>query len=163
MRLFIAIGLSDEMKASVTAYLHELKQAGVKGRYVPKENLHLTLAFIGETSEKEKIIEAMKSVSVRPFQLSLSGAGNFGDLYWVGLRGTQALAALVKEVRGALDRAGIPHDGKDFLPHITVVRQASGDLRKAAPPKGKMTVKKISLMKSEQKDGKRVYTEVFHV
>ena len=45
MRLFIAIQLSDEMKKTVTGTMHELKKAGVKGGYVPLQNLHVTLAF----------------------------------------------------------------------------------------------------------------------
>ena len=163
MRLFIAIPLSEEMKASILKSLHEMKTAGVKGNYVPRENLHLTLAFIGETKEKDRIIEAMKSVKLKPFRLMLSGCGNFGDLLWIGLKGNQGLAALVKDVRSALDAAGIPHDGKAFLPHITVIRRASGDFRKIKPPEGGMTVKKVSLMNSEQKDRKRVYTELFSI
>ena len=47
MRLFIAITLSEEMKASATGAMHALKKAGVKGNYSPTANLHLTLAFIG--------------------------------------------------------------------------------------------------------------------
>ena len=141
--------------------MHEMKKAGVKGSFVPKENLHLTLAFIGETNEKDRIIEAMKTVKMKPFRLSLNGSGNFGDLIWIGLKGNQGLASLVKDVRAALDSAGISHDGKEFMPHITIIRRASGDYKKAAAPKGDMMVKKLSLMKSEQKDGKRIYTEIF--
>ena len=50
MRLFAAIQLSDECKRSLTGMMHELKKQGVKGSYVPVQNLHLTLAFIGETA-----------------------------------------------------------------------------------------------------------------
>lgn len=48
MRLFIAIQLSDEMKKALVACMHDLKKQGVEGNYVPAQNLHLTLAFIGE-------------------------------------------------------------------------------------------------------------------
>ena len=51
MRLFVAIQLSDELKKNITGTLHDLKQKGVKGNYVPTQNLHLTLAFIGETDK----------------------------------------------------------------------------------------------------------------
>ena len=46
MRLFIAIQLSDEMKKTVTGTMHELKKAGVKGSYVPLQNLHVTLLSV---------------------------------------------------------------------------------------------------------------------
>ena len=51
MRLFIAIMLSDDMKKAVTGTMHELKKADVRGSYVPAQNLHVTLAFIGETKD----------------------------------------------------------------------------------------------------------------
>ena len=163
MRLFVAICLSDEMKASITETMHALKKAGVKGSYVPTRNLHLTLAFIGETDSAAAVKEALQAVRYKPFRLALSDMGCFGDLVWAGLKGNQGLSAAVKEVRGALDAAGIPYDRKKFVPHITLVRKAAGKWQQVRPPKGEMMVKKISLMKSEQKDGKRVYTEIFSV
>lgn len=159
MRLFLAVRLSEELASSVTAAMHELKQAGVKGRYTPTQNLHLTLAFLGE-ADAAAVRRAMQDVAVSPFRLSLSGMGNFGDLLWVGVKGNQGLAALVKRVRAALDAAGIGYDRKPFAPHITVVRAAAGNWRQAAAPQGSMTVKTVSLMKSERKDGRQVYTEI---
>ena len=44
MRLFIAIQLSDEMKKSLVACMHDLKKHGVEGNYVPAQNLHLPKA-----------------------------------------------------------------------------------------------------------------------
>lgn len=163
MRLFVAIQLSEEMKSSVTAYMHELKKAGVKGSYVPARNLHLTLAFIGETKEAAAVKEALASVNYKPFRLAMTETGNFGDILWVGLKGNQGLSQLAKAVRDALDAAGIGYDKKKFTPHITVIRKVSGKWQTTAAPKGEMMVKKVSLMKSEEKDGKRVYTEIFSI
>ena len=163
MRLFVAVELSDEMKKAITASMHDLKKAGVRGSFVPMQNLHLTLAFIGETKESGKVKDALKQVSFRPFKLALSDMGTFGDLLWVGMKGNQGISGAAKSVREALDSAGIEYDRKKFSPHITIIRKMTGDWKKAVPPKGNMTVKKISLMKSEQKDGRRVYTEIFSV
>ncbi len=162
MRLFVAVELSDEMKKAITASMHELKKAGVRGSFVPMQNLHLTLAFIGETKESGKIKDALKELHVKPFKLALSDMGTFGDLLWVGMKGNQGMSGAAKAVREALDSAGIGYDKKKFSPHITIIRKMSGDWKKVKPPKGEMMVKKISLMKSEQKDGKRIYTEIFH-
>jgi 2'-5' RNA ligase len=163
MRLFVAITLSDEMKKTVTGTLHALKKAGVKGNYVPAQNLHLTLAFIGETKDSTAVKEALQTVKWKSFRLSLAEMGTFGDLLWVGLKGNQGLSAAVQEVRGALDAAGIAYDKKKFAPHITIIRKMSGNWKSLPAPKGEMMVKKISLMKSEVRDGKRVYTEIFAV
>ncbi len=160
MRLFVAIQLSEEMSSSITGVMHALKKAGVKGSYVPTRNLHLTLAFIGETEDTAAVKAAIDTISFRPFRLSLSDMGCFGDLVWIGLKGNQGLSAAVRSVRDALDAAGVDYDRKKFMPHITMIRKASGPWQQVPAPKGEMMVKRISLMKSEQKDGKRVYTEL---
>lgn len=160
MRLFVAIQLSDEMKKSITGTMHELKKKGVRGNFAPMQNLHLTLAFIGETDDPGAVKEALKNVSFKPFKLSLSDMGTFGDLLWVGAKGNQGLSAAAKAVRDALDASGISYDRKKFVPHITVVRKMNGNWKQVPAPKGEMMVKNISLMKTTFKDGKPVYSEV---
>lgn len=163
MRLFVAVELSDEMKDSITASMHAMKKAGVGGRYVPKQNLHLTLAFIGETLETGKIREALSGVRFKPFRLSLDRLGTFGDLFWVGMKGNQGLSAAARDVRKALDEAGVDYDRKKFSPHITLIRKMTGPWQKVPAPKGEMMVKKITLMKSAAEKGKRGYSEVFSI
>ncbi len=65
MRLFLAILLSDEMKDALIHTQNRWYDAGVRGNYTAEENLHLTLAFIGEYPDAEPVLEA----------LSESGAG----------------------------------------------------------------------------------------
>ena len=163
MRLFIAIMLSDDMKKSVIGTMHELKKADVRGSYVPAQNLHVTLAFIGETKDAAAIKAAMQTISCKPFRMAFADMGVFDNLLWVGIKGNQGLNKLAKYVTTALDAAQIPYDRKKFVPHITIIRNMGGPWKKVSPPKGDMMVKKVSLMKSEQKDGKRVYTEIFSV
>ena len=163
MRLFIAIRLSGDLKKEITGTMHELKKLGVKGSYVPTDNLHLTLAFIGETSESEKVKNALSTVEWKSFRLSLSEIGNFGDILWIGAKGNQGLSGAARNVREALDHAGIEYDRKKFLPHITLIRKVSGSWQHVKAPKKEMMVKSISLMKSEVKDGKRIYTEIFTI
>ena len=160
MRLFVAIQLSEEMKKNIGTALHELKKQGVRGSYVPLQNLHLTLAFIGETDDPGAVKEAIRGISVKPFKLSLSDMGTFGNLLYIGLKGNQGLSAAAKSVRDALSEAGIYYDRKKFTPHITIIRRASGNWKPVRVPKGEMMVKKISLMKTTFKDGKPVYTEL---
>ena len=159
MRLFIAIQLSDEMKKALVACMHDLKKQGVEGNYVPAQNLHLTLAFIGEYDDKVK--QVIESVPLPQFRMSLSEKGNFGNLLWAGVKGNQKLKMYVKDLRDALRAAGIPFDDDKFVPHITLIRKAAA--KKAYQvhlPKAEMTVKKVSLMKSEMKNGKMVYREM---
>ena len=161
MRLFIAIQLSDPMKKALVNMMHELKKQGVEGNYVPAQNLHMTLAFIGEYDDPARIKEVISSVPVPEFRMSLSDMGNFGNILWAGVKGNQKLKAYVKDLRSALDAEGIPFDRDKFVPHITLIRKYTAKRSyKVSMPKAEMMVKKASLMKSEQKNGKVVYKEL---
>ena len=61
MRLFIAVRLSDAMKDSLITMQHTLHDRGVRGNYTSEENLHLTLAFIGEYPDAETVLDALAS------------------------------------------------------------------------------------------------------
>ncbi len=161
MRLFIAIPLSDEMKQALVACMHDLKKQGVEGNYVPAQNLHLTLAFIGEYDDPSRVKKVMESIPFSEFRLSFSEKGNFGNLLWMGIKGNQKLKTYVKDLRAGLKEAGIPFDDDRFVPHITLIRKAA--CKKSYEVhlnKAEMTVRKVSLMRSDQKNGKVVYREI---
>ena len=161
MRLFIAIRLSDEMKKALVACMHDLKKQGVEGNYVPAQNLHMTLAFLGEYDDPAKVKDVIRKVPLPEFRLSLSEKGNFGNILWAGVKGNQKLKTYVKDLRAALAEEGIPFDREKFVPHITLIRKVSAKKPyQVHLPKADKTVKKASLMRSEQKNGKMVYKEL---
>ena len=160
MRLFVAIRLPDEMKDALLAAQNGLYDRGVRGDFTPEENLHLTLAFIGEYPDAESVLEALSGVSFAPFALELEGMGCFGDLWWAGLKDSAALEALARKVRRALAGREIPFDRKRFSPHITLIRRASGRLPGVPLRPAAMTVGAISLMKSERGKRGMIYTEL---
>ena len=163
MRLFVAILFTEEIKDTMIEVLHDMKKQGVGGKYTPKQNMHLTLAFIGERKNPEEVMTVLKGVPFKPFKLSIAESGNFGNLIWAGVKGSQKLKTYVRDLRDALDQAGIPYDKKEFVPHITLIRDASSSKPyKVSVPKQEMMVKKISLMKSENRNGRMVYTEIWH-
>ena len=125
MRLFVAIPLSEEMKKVLVGCLHDLKKQGVEGNYVPAQNLHVTLAFIGEYEDPGRVKQVIQSVPFPEFRLCLSDKGNFGNILWAGVKGNQKLKTYVKNLRAALAAAGIPCDKEKFVPHITLVRKMS--------------------------------------
>ena len=114
MRLFIAIRLSDAIRDSLIQTQNALYDRGVRGNYTSEENLHLTLAFIGEYPDAQPVLDALSSVSFRPFELSLEGTGRFDDLWWAGMRESAPLTAVVRRIRRALAESGIPFDKKRF-------------------------------------------------
>lgn len=161
MRLFIAIRLTRKMKDALSSVIFDMKKSGAKGNYTIPENMHITLAFIGETNRLHEIEEALDEVEFSQFDLKLDGFGCFGNLYWVGLFEQPALDHLVKDVRRALDEHEIPYDRKKFKAHITVARKVEARYPiKVQVPKTGMEVTGISLMKSERIDGRMKYTEI---
>ena len=160
MRLFIAISLSPEMKDALTDAQRAMYARGVRGSFTPEENLHLTLAFIGEYPNADTVMDALSGVMFTPFELRLDGVGRFGDLWWAGLRESAALTAVVRRVRRALAEGGIPFDRKRFTPHITLIRKASRDAAGVAIAPESMTVRAVSLMSSRRGRSGMIYTEV---
>ena len=161
MRLFIAIELEEEMRDALTQVQAYLRRRRVEGNYTKPENLHLTLAFIGEYNDPEQVLDVMQRVPLAPFPIRLEGFGCFGDLYWCGLEGEPALDAYVRRLRRALADAGIPFDRKRFSPHITLIRRARFDRLPAAEvPEAAMTVERVSLMRSDRGGNGMIYTEL---
>ena len=160
MRLFIAINLSPEMKNALTAAQRAMYHRGVRGNFTPEENLHLTLAFIGEYPSADAVMDALSSVTFTPFNLALDGVGRFGELWWAGLRESAALTAVVRRVRRALAESGIPFDRKRFTPHITLIRKASRDAAGITIAPITMTARTVSLMSSRRGRNGMIYTEI---
>ena len=160
MRLFIAIRLSDAMKDALTAAQDEIYAHGVRGNFTTRENMHLTLAFIGEYPDKEKVMDALSSVSFSSFSIALKGMGCFRDLWWAGMEESAPLTAVVRRIRRALAENDIPFDKKRFSPHITLIRKATGTMPGIQIDTVSMQVKSISLMRSDRGKRGMIYTAV---
>ncbi|MBQ9536010.1 MAG: RNA 2',3'-cyclic phosphodiesterase [Clostridia bacterium] len=163
MRLFAAVLFSPRFTEAVTEVQSQLRAVCRRGNFTRLENLHLTLAFIGETDDLAGACRALETLPPRPtFEISLRGAGRFDELHWVGLKESAPLAALADDVRCALRAAGFAIERRAFSPHITLVRQAElrSQPRLCVPP-ASMTVTHISLMSSLRENGRLVYDEVF--
>ena len=163
MRLFIAIPLDADMCRAVQSVQAEFRRSGVRGNYTRPENLHLTLAFIGEYPDPDAVLEAMAAVPPRPFRLRLEGVGAFGDLWWIGLEQSAGLEAYVRALRRALAGAGIPFDRKRFSPHITLVRRAEcgpKGMPGVAVPRAQMDAPRVVLMRSDRGRDGMIYTEI---
>ena len=164
MRVFIAIDLSSDMKKALVSTLHDLKKQGVTGNYVPMQNFHVTLAFIGETSDTDKIKDILNELPPERSRLSFSEFGNFQDTFWIGIKGNQKIKKYAADLRKKLHDNNIPCDTSKFEPHVTLIRKQKGKRPvNLKVPDADMMITKISLMKSSQKDGKQVYQEIYSV
>ncbi len=167
MRLFIAICFDENMLDSLTEIQDDLMRCGVKGNYTPRENLHMTLAFIGENDDPEQIVEVMQKVPLRTFSVKLNGFRPFKDMFFADFEENENLRDYVKRLRKALLDEEISFDRKKFLPHVTLIRRAECTKGKALLPEFQeseaMRVNGISLMKSERGRHGMVYTEIGYV
>lgn len=166
MRLFIAINLNDEMKDALIDLQDAMRTYGIRGKDTTPENMHLTLAFIGEYGDPEYVKSIVDSIEIRPFEITLKGVGAFGDLWWAGLENSAPLQAVSRRLRRALADADIPFDRKKFSPHITIIRRAGGQLSDVSGSElsehsgVSMRVDHISLMRSDRGRHGMIYTEL---
>ena len=170
IRLFVAIALPDLVKDRIA-----LLGGGIPGaKWIGRDNLHLTLQFIGETPEDrlDDIHHGLSRIRHPSFDISVAGVGTFqqgrkATLLWVGIERNEALELLHDKVAQALKREGIESDGRRFAPHITLARlQRAADSRLAEfvaghnlfrlPP---FTVESFALFSSFLSSSSAIYQE----
>jgi len=125
MRLFIAIDLPEQAKESIEKIKLELK--GIKGiKQVAKENIHLTLKFLGEIDDAKvkDITKALESVKFKPFKICISKMGFFPSeqriqVVWADAEPAEPLLELKKMIDKALPSF---KDDHPFKTHITFAR-----------------------------------------
>ncbi|MCV2872371.1 RNA 2',3'-cyclic phosphodiesterase [Defluviimonas sp. WL0050] len=124
MRAFLAIPLPE----TTADALSDLQAECPVGRTVPIENLHLTLAFLGDEPEAviEAAHEAVGTITLPGFELELAGLGTIGGhtpaLAYIGTSPCPPLKELHQRIRGRLHGAGLMLPRERFLPHVTLVR-----------------------------------------
>lgn len=124
MRLFLAVTPPE----AVVAALERLQDDIPVGRIVPSENLHLTLAFLGEVAERdaEALHDALSDITGPRAEVSLKGLVALGDprprVIAAGAEASNSLAALHHKIRGALHVARIGVPRARFRPHVTLAR-----------------------------------------
>ena len=129
-RLFFALWPDQRVRASLSD-LTQVVRAGCGGRIMQPRNLHLTLAFLGDTSDahREAAVAAASRVTVSSFDLLIDRGGYFRQargrgVVWVGCATDPSLESLAARLRSSLREAGVPFDRKAFVPHVTLLRDA---------------------------------------
>jgi 2'-5' RNA ligase len=136
MRLFVAIDLPWVLRDRLSALAGGLPGA----RWVPPENYHLTLRFIGEVPahRAEEVDLALAALRGRGFSLALAGVGIFSKAgrvtsLWAGVERNPQLDHLQGKIETALQRAGLDPERRRFAPHVTLARlDASTEVEKLA-------------------------------
>jgi 2'-5' RNA ligase len=130
MRLFVALAISDEIRASVAGLIRDLRGLDAGANWVRPEQLHVTLKFIGEISAEQlpRIGEALETVkSDTSANLEFRGLRFFPNarrpaVIWAGIRASENVAGLADEINRRLEPLGIAREPKSFVPHLTIAR-----------------------------------------
>jgi len=134
IRAFIAVDLDDPVIEKICNVIEILNSRLTEIRWLRKENLHLTLKFLGNIAESqvEPITAALRHPLglFSPCTISAKGLGVFPDfrrpkILWVGLTGDQ-LVQLAAEIESALMPIGFTPENRAFTPHLTIGRWREG-------------------------------------
>jgi len=134
-RLFIAVDLPEAIRENL-----ESMSFGIPGaKWVPSEQLHLTVRFIGEVDGTlfRDIKKILAEVSIAPFSLQLKGVGYFPPrgaprILWIGLEKSEPLQLLRKKIDSKLLHIRVEPEGRKFSPHITLARLKNSPVQKIA-------------------------------
>lgn len=130
-RLFIAIDLPGEIKDRLMPFC-----SGVPGvKWVKREQMHLTVRFIGETDTEalKAITGALGGIKLPGFVMRLEGLGRFPpngrvNVLWAGVKAPSDLLVLQEEIERVLLSCDVALPQHSFSAHITLARL------KAPPP-----------------------------
>ncbi|HWR57871.1 MAG TPA: RNA 2',3'-cyclic phosphodiesterase [Thermodesulfovibrionales bacterium] len=183
MRCFISINLPETLRKDIHGAIEVMKKGNADVKWVPADNLHITLKFLGNTDEDiARQLEGRLSAlagSHHSFRINLRGIGVFPDskrprVVWIGLLDTEALRKLQRDVEQTAGTAGFADEDRPFSPHLTIgrIRSSAGKsylIKSVEALKerdfGNIEVNTFSLMKSDLKPTGAQYTTLaeFHL
>lgn len=134
MRTFIAVELEKNLIDTIDNFIFKTYREidSNKISWVKKENLHITLKFLGEIDEKQ--VEIVKNLlrdiskNIKEFTITIEGLGvfpkiNFPRVIWLGIKnGESELKSLANLIEEALSKHNFPKEQKEFLAHLTIAR-----------------------------------------
>lgn len=176
IRTFVSVSVPKEIVNIQSMLKSTIEPKGVKVRWVMNGKMHLTLKFLGNTTQgsidnlNEALFNAVKSAKV--INLSISGTGAFPvkgrpNVLWLGIKGDiDELKQLTVNINNSLEPLGFITEKRDFLPHVTIARIKSN--QKKIPNISNylnttftelpMKIVKISLVQSESFSKGTFYT-----
>jgi 2'-5' RNA ligase len=140
-RAFIAIDLSEDIigKIGEISTALQARMGDLPVRWIPAENVHLTLKFLGDVSETsvDRLAEIIRRVAQAHecFEISVGSLGVYPNarrprVIWLGVEAPQALLAIQRGIDQETSRLGYEAKDQEFSPHLTIARVSrSADYR----------------------------------
>jgi 2'-5' RNA ligase len=131
LRLFVALLLPDEAKAELGRLVDRLKPLATGVKWVEPVNLHLTLKFLGDTTEEKLAAISVaigEAVKENPkVTVDLAKCGAFPNLkrprvIWAGCDGIEPAAVMAKEIDRRMRKFGFEKEKRRFSAHLTLGR-----------------------------------------
>ena len=133
-RLFFGVSIPARARES----LEDLAEGVPEARWVPEDNFHVTLSFLGEVPERQvqEIGDAARAVRSDPFSLQLQSVGIFprrppARVLWAGVRHEPRLLLLQKRLEKELFEIGFQPEKRKYHPHVTLARVGKDAPREA--------------------------------
>lgn len=124
IRLFAAIGIPEHVYDALP-----MPDGAIEGvNWVPDENFHITLRFIGDVgnAQARDIDDVLSTIRAPGFELALHGLDTFGGkkphALYAGVRPCPPLVHLHEKIDAALTRLGHPSERTKYTPHLTLAR-----------------------------------------
>lgn len=179
MRCFVAVPLPEPVRGLLLRVQEALTRAEDEVKWVERENLHLSLKFLGEVTEEQvsRLTELLNAEAARwpKLRLSYGGIGAFPErgaprIVWAGATGDlEKLAGLAVAIERAAEAVGVPREGRPFVAHVTLGRirslrnlkrfQALVDNQRRVPL-GEAVVEKVVLYRSTLTPKGPIYEEL---
>jgi 2'-5' RNA ligase len=132
LRTFIALDMPPEIKTALEKYVQPLKSLRGRVSWVKRENLHLTLKFLGDTpaNRVDEIAVALQEIAAKltSFTADIAGSGVFPNekaprVLWVGINDeSETLLKLAQAIDECLYQFGFAKEKRAFTPHLTIGR-----------------------------------------
>ena len=158
MRLFFACWPPHETAQALGRWASEVRNAS-GGKLTVVENIHLTLAFLGEAGP-ERAIAAARRVDGRRHELPIDAARYVkrNQMVWVGPAAIpDALASLAADLRAALLQERFALEERPFAAHVTLVRKARRPASIPALPRVSWPVDEFVLVRSQTSSNGSIY------
>jgi 2'-5' RNA ligase len=132
---FIAIPLNNILKDYFSKWQHSLKEQVAYKEWPNKQDLHITLKFLGPVSPDglKELMNELKSIEqLEDFELTVGTIGAFGNpskprVIWAGVEVTNQLALLQKKVEECAIKVGFAKENREYRPHITLAKKRAED------------------------------------
>lgn len=151
-RMFIGLDLAAKDKLAIEQW-REKHLKGLPGNFVPVENFHITLSFLGQiTPDKMEALHTMlMAIKADALSLNTTELGYFQkpQVLYLGVETDASLINLARQCSSINNNLGLPHPHSIFRPHITLMRKHKEAMPiEAIPPKLTMSFDKFHLFES---------------